>query len=43
MHAKVVALLAALAYAINPALAATKFMFLGDSITGSPVSTITLP
>ncbi|KAF8705283.1 GDSL-like Lipase/Acylhydrolase family, partial [Rhizoctonia solani] len=36
MHAKLAVLLASLAYTVNPVLAATKVMFLGDSITGSP-------
>ncbi|CAE6413899.1 unnamed protein product [Rhizoctonia solani] len=36
MHAKFAVLFASLAYTINPVLAATKVMFLGDSITGSP-------
>ncbi|KDN43226.1 hypothetical protein RSAG8_06193, partial [Rhizoctonia solani AG-8 WAC10335] len=36
MHAKFAVLFASLAYFISPALAVTKVMFLGDSITGSP-------
>ncbi|KAB5593903.1 GDSL-like lipase/acylhydrolase [Ceratobasidium theobromae] len=36
MRSNFAILLAALAYAVNPTLAATKVMFLGDSITGSP-------
>jgi hypothetical protein len=38
MHIKLALLFASMAYTINPVLAATKVMFLGDSITGSPVS-----
>ncbi|KAJ1306524.1 hypothetical protein OPQ81_007525 [Rhizoctonia solani] len=36
MRTKLAVLLASLAYTINPVLAVTKVMFLGDSITGSP-------
>ncbi|CUA77113.1 hypothetical protein RSOLAG22IIIB_06503 [Rhizoctonia solani] len=36
MRTKLMALFASLAYIINPVLAVTKVMFLGDSITGSP-------
>ncbi|KEP50067.1 GDSL-like lipase/acylhydrolase [Rhizoctonia solani 123E] len=36
MHAKFAVLFASLACTINPVMAATKVMFLGDSITGSP-------